>query len=118
MNDNSFQHSTHFSLQRALNFINLLCWTLGFRLPRNTFTNYVPNWSAGEAVVQAVAVAVVGLVLTWRRFRPWRIALVALSAFVTAWELPPPAAPVPRLSDRRHPRLRRPRRPRGGGRPS
>jgi len=79
-------YSTHPELSRMLNFINLFSWTLGFRSPRHTFLNWVPSWSHGETVVQALILAVVigGLVLTWRRFRLWRIGLFLLTAFVTA----------------------------------
>jgi hypothetical protein len=86
VNANSPTYSSSFKLERALNFINLISWALGFRSPRNTFTNWVPNWSSAEAAIQALLLAVVlgGLLVTWRRFRPWRIALFLLTAFVTA----------------------------------
>jgi hypothetical protein len=79
-------YSSHLNLDRSLNFINLVSWTLGFRSPRHTFENWVPNWSHGEAVVQALLLAAVlgGLLLTWRRFRPWRIGLFLLTALGTS----------------------------------
>jgi hypothetical protein len=86
VNANSPTYSTHLNLGRSLNFINLISWTLGFRSPRNTFTNWVPNWSHTETVVQALLLASVlgGLVFTWRRFRVWRIVLFLLAALVSA----------------------------------
>jgi hypothetical protein len=86
VNANSPTYSTHLNLSRSLNFINLISWTLGFRSPRNTFTNWIPNWSSGETVVQVLILATVlgGLLITWRRFRPWRIGLFLLTAFITS----------------------------------
>jgi hypothetical protein len=86
VNANSPTYSSHLNLSRSLNFINLISWTLGFRSPRHTFENWVPHWSHGEAVVQALILAAVlgGLLLTWRRFRVWRIVLFLLTALVTS----------------------------------
>jgi len=86
VNANSPTYSSSFKLERALNFINLISWTVGFRSPRNTFTNWVPNWSTAAVVIQALLLATVlgGSLITWRRFRPWRIALFLMTAFVTA----------------------------------
>jgi hypothetical protein len=86
VNVNNPTYSTHFNIGRSLNFINLIFWTLGFRSPRHTFTNWVPNWSHTEAIVQATLLLslLAGVALTWRRFRIWRILLVLLSALVSA----------------------------------
>ena len=86
VNANSPTYSSHLNLDRSLNFINLISWTLGFRSPRHTFENWVPNWSHGEAVVQALILAAVlgGLLLTWRRFRLWRIGLFLMTALGTS----------------------------------
>jgi hypothetical protein len=86
VNANSPTYSTAINPSRTLNFINLISWTLGFRSPRHTFLNWVPNWSHGETVVQALILAVVlgGLAFTWRRFRLWRIGLFLLTALITS----------------------------------
>jgi hypothetical protein len=83
---NSPTYSTSLQSGRMLNFINLISWTLGFHSPRHTFLNWVPNWSHSEAVVQGLILATVlgGLLLTYRRFRLWRIALFLLTALVTS----------------------------------
>jgi len=86
VNANTPTYSSHLNFDKSLNFINLISWTLGFRSPRHTFENWIPHWSHGEAVVQALILAAVlgGLVLTWRRFRLWRIGLFLVTAFVTS----------------------------------
>jgi hypothetical protein len=86
VNASSPNYSDHLSTERSLNFINMISWTLGFRSPRHTFENWVPNWSTGETAVQAVLLASVlaGLALTWRKFRLWRIGLFLLTALLTA----------------------------------
>jgi hypothetical protein len=86
VNANSPNYSTHFSLQRLLNFINLIFWTVGFHSPRHTFENWVPQWTTGQTAVQAVILLLViaGLAVTWRRFRLWRIAMALGSVVATA----------------------------------
>jgi hypothetical protein len=86
VNVDSTQYSNHFSVRRLLNFINLICWTLGFHSPRHTFENYVPHWSAGQTAVQAAILLLVvgGSAVAWRRFRPWRIVMAFGTLVVTA----------------------------------
>lgn len=79
-------YSTHPSLGRLLNFVNLLSWTVGLRSPRHTFTQWIPAWSSGETAFAVVllAVLVVGLAVTWRQFGLWRIAIYVGTALAIA----------------------------------
>jgi hypothetical protein len=79
-------YSTHPSLGRLLNFVNLISWTFGFRSPRHTFTQWIPAWSGGEKLL-AIAMLVVlagGLLCTWRQLKLWRIAIYVATALVIA----------------------------------
>jgi hypothetical protein len=86
VNASSATYSSRVSMSRALNFINLISWTLGFHSPRHTYENWVPHWSHGQTIVQLLILATIlaGLVVGWRRWRPWRIGLFVLTMFVTA----------------------------------
>jgi hypothetical protein len=79
-------YSTHPSLERLLNFVNLISWTFGLRSPRHTYTQWIPAWSSGEKALAIVmlAVLIVGGLATWRRFGLWRIAIYAGTALVIA----------------------------------
>jgi hypothetical protein len=79
-------YSTHPSLERLLNFVNLISWTFGFRSPRHTFTQWIPAWSGGEKLLAIVMLLVLagGLLLTWRQLKLWRIAIYVATALAIA----------------------------------